>query len=547
MTASTFAPRFEVRVSGVALAADLADSVLSLVVETDLDLAGSFGIVVRNRDNALLDSALIDLGKTVEVHLGYGNDLEPAFLGEIASVEPVFPQDGPSTIRITGYDKSYRMRRAQPAPTTYRFMNDSVIAARIALENRLVPVIDPTPGLPDEIVQAESDMAFLKSRAEQYFFDVYVDWDRLHFQLPRPQFAAHVLEWGKNLSSFSPRISAAGMAGLQVVRGYNQELAQTIHATALAADFDLDDLVERLGGSALDLLTSLARRGLRKQPVDSPLKAAVLARALLASLLEGMYEGTGSCIGIPELKAGRYVEVRGVGRRFGGTYRLRKVTHRIDGSGFRTDFSITQRGHTSLLGLLRKKVTEEPSPTLPERITGVVVGTVVANHEFGSVPPEVPLGRVQVCLPGLSEDFVTGWAPCARPMAGSDVGFWALPEEGEQVLVAFEQGDLSKPYVLGSLWSVEQRPPEDNLDGRNSRRVIRTKAGHTMTFDDTGGLGALTIEDGAGSSITLDSRDRSMTISAANDLTIKAAGQISLQAAGGTTAITMTAQNVDVT
>ena len=62
-------------------------------------------------------------------------------------------------------------------------------------------------------------MAFLKARAENYFFDVYVEWDRLHFQFPRPQLAAHVLEWGKNLSSFSPRISAAGMAGLQVIRG----------------------------------------------------------------------------------------------------------------------------------------------------------------------------------------------------------------------------------------------------------------------------------------------------------------------------------------
>ena len=56
-----------------------------------------------------------------------------------------------------------------------------------------------------------------------------------------------MLEWGKNLSSFSPRISAAGLAGLQVIRGYNQELAQAITVTALAADFDLDNLVERLG------------------------------------------------------------------------------------------------------------------------------------------------------------------------------------------------------------------------------------------------------------------------------------------------------------
>ena len=64
--------------------------------------------MLRNPDNALLDSALLDLGKTVEIHLGYGNDLVPAFLGEIAAIEPSFPQDGPPTIAVSGYDKSYK-------------------------------------------------------------------------------------------------------------------------------------------------------------------------------------------------------------------------------------------------------------------------------------------------------------------------------------------------------------------------------------------------------------------------------------------------------
>jgi phage protein D len=76
--------------------------------------------VLRNSDNALLDSALLDLGKTVEIHLGYGSDLSPALLGEIAAIEPSFPQDGAPTITVSGYDKSYKMRRTQPEPTDYK-------------------------------------------------------------------------------------------------------------------------------------------------------------------------------------------------------------------------------------------------------------------------------------------------------------------------------------------------------------------------------------------------------------------------------------------
>jgi phage protein D/phage baseplate assembly protein gpV len=521
-----------------------------VTVDTDLDLAGSFGIVLRNADNTLLDSALLDLGKTVEIHLGYGADLTPALLGEIAAIEPSFPQDGPPTITVSGYDKSYKMRHAQPEPTAYTWTNDSIIAAQISVANGLVPVVDPTPSIEKKVLKYESDMAFLKSRARKYFFDVYVEWDRLHFQFPRPQLAAHVLEWGKNLSSFSPRISAAGMAGLQVIRGYNQELAQAILTTALAADFDVNNLVEKLGSAALDLLGSLARQGILKQPVTNPFDAAQLAESLLADLLEGMYEGSGSCVGIPDLVAGRYLTIQGIGRRFSGTYRARKVTHRLSGGGFTTDFSITQRSHSSLMGMLRKHLTEEPSPNEAQRFYGVVLGEVLDNKELQADPPEVPIGRVRLKLPGVSGNLPGPWAPCLAPMAGSDMGFYALPEIGDQVLVAFDQGDVSRPYVLGSLWTTQKKPPATNLDGTNSRRVIKSRAGHTITFDDTSDGGKLTIADKSGSTITLNATDGSVTISAHGSLTIKAGGNISIQAASGSpkggTTISMTADGVDV-
>lgn len=527
MSTPPFAPRFEVRLSGITLAADLAGQVLALTVETDLDLAGSFSLTLRNPDNRLLDSALLDLGKTVEIHLGYGRDLVPAFLGEVASIEPNFPADAAPTVVVSGYDRSYRLRHVQPEPRHYGLINDSVIAAQIAAENALIPVVDPAPFI-GERVKAETDMAFLKACADQYFFDVYVEWDRLHFHFPRPQLAAHVLEWGKNLSSFAPRISAAGLAGVQQIRVYNQELAQALTVTMLAADLDTDDLVERLGTSAMQLLMSLVRKGVRKQAIGNPVQAGQVALAILRNLLEGMYEGTGSCIGLPELTAGRYVTIAGVGKRFSGTYRLRRVTHTIDGNGFRTDFSITARGHSSLLGMLRKKLLDEPSPNSAEKFYGVVLAEVIKNSELLGGVPEAPIGRVMVSYPGLSDTLTSGWAPVVRPMAGDGTGFWALPDEGDQVLVAFEHGDLAKPYVIGALWTVKRPPPADNNDGRNSKRVLKSSSGHTIAFDDTPGASTLTI-------------------SAAGDLALRATGSIALEAAAGTTKIAMTTSGVDVT
>jgi len=538
-----FAPRFAIRVSGVTMSADVSSQVLQVSVETNLDVAGKFAITLRNPDNSLLDSALFDLGKTVEIHLGYGNDLHPAFLGEITAIEPEFPADGGPVVVISGADKSHKLRRSQPKPTDYSMTSDSVIAARIAAENGLIPVVDPTPPFRKKVTQTGSDMAFLKSRAEQYFFDVYVEWDRLHFQFPRPATAAHVLEWGRNLSSFSPRISAAGLAGLQIIQDYNQELAQSIFGVALAMDFDVDNLEERLGSAAMDLLASLVRTGIRTGKADNPFDAMRLAKSLLAELLDGLYEGTGSCVGIPDLAAGAYLAIEGVGKRFSGTYRVRKVSHSIGERGFHTTFDIAQNATGSLLGQLRKHLGEPP-PNKEQAMTGVIVAEVVDNHEAADA--QVPLGRVKVKYPSLGDKLTSGWVPCASPMGGDGTGFYALPEKGEQVLVAFAGGNLEDPYVIGRLWNVTARPPVTDTDGQNTKKVIKSKAGHTITFDDTASAGKLVVEDGKGSSITLNAVDGSVTISATSNLTLKAGGTISLQAVNGATKITMDAAHVDV-
>jgi hypothetical protein len=69
-----------------------------------------FRIVVSNPDNQFTDSPLFSPGQDVELYMGYGTDLTPMMLGEITAIEPAFPEDGPPTIAISGYDKSYRMR-----------------------------------------------------------------------------------------------------------------------------------------------------------------------------------------------------------------------------------------------------------------------------------------------------------------------------------------------------------------------------------------------------------------------------------------------------
>lgn len=522
MTTALSAPRAQIRISGVALAADVEQRVLSVQYDNNLDVADMLTVVLDNSGHRFTDSPLIELGRTVELHLGYRDRLEPLMLGEIAAIEPSFPQSGAPTLSLTVYDRSQRLRHDVPDRPAFRFMTDTAIAAQIAVEAGLVPVVDPSfYGPHTELTWTGTDMALLKERARANGFETYVSWDRLHFGLPRPQTEAHVLEWGRTLSSFTPRLSSAGQAGVQVVRGYDEELAQSIVAVASTASLDLDSVVERLGTAAVGALATLGRRVAADRPVRSPVEAAVLARALLQEILDGMYEATGSCVGTPALRAGRVVLVRGVGRRFSGSYRLTRVTHTLDESGYQTSFEVTQRASAALLSLLRTQIKDTPSPDRAEPVQGVVIGRVA------KVDPTT--FQAEVNIPDFDDDD-TVTAVCTGFLAGAGRGAFFLPAVGDQVLVAFEHGALGRAFVIAGLWDRVDGSPVPDAPPANTVRRLRTAAGHTLTFDDTAGSERVTVQDGAGSTIVLNP-DGTITLTARKDLELAAPeGEIRLKA-----------------
>jgi phage protein D len=501
-----YAPDFSVRISGLTMAADVRQAVRSLTCETSLDSAAAFTLEVDNAGLRFTDSPLFDVGKEVEVHMGYAGALEPIVLGEITAISPSFPESGAPTLTVTGYDKSHRMRHNSPPSRTFKHQNDSLIVAQIAAENLLLPVVDPAPLPRRSVTQTSSDWALLRELAERNSFQLYVEWDRLHFHLPRPPTRQVVLEWGANLSSFSPRLSTSGQVGAEVVRGYDDELAQTIVAVLPMIDLgsDLDAVVERLGSAAVEQLARLGRHVVRGHKVDTFLDAAALGKALLKKVQDGLFEGSGSCIGLPTLKAGDSVDIRGVGRRFSGRYTVSQVRHTIDEGGYRTTFETTQRWAGSLLTSLREKITATPPPDRQPPVQGVWVGRVVQN-----VDPQ-GLGRVQVVFPHLGDDVLSAWARVVAPAAGGEGtgspgwGGYFLPDRGDEVLVAFEQGDVDRPVVVGALWTRKVPPPHRNT-GTNPQRGFSTRTGMRVLFDETPGTERLVVRGKAGGALTLSS------------------------------------------
>ena len=169
-------------------------------------------------------------------------------------------------------------------------------------------------------------------------------------------------------------------------------------------------------------------------------------------------------------------------------------------------------------------------------LNGVYSASVVDNRDSEG------LARVLVRVSALT-DVIGGdvWARVATMMAGRNRGTWFVPEVGDEVLVAFEQGDVKEPYVIGALWNAKSRPPaESPVDVK----LIRSRNGITLRIRDDRNNNALVLETPGGQRITLQDNPGSVRVEDANG------NSVMLSASGMTVnasaAVTVNASRVEV-
>jgi uncharacterized protein involved in type VI secretion and phage assembly len=133
------------------------------------------------------------------------------------------------------------------------------------------------------------------------------------------------------------------------------------------------------------------------------------------------------------------------------------------------------------------------------------------------------LGRVQVRFPWLGNDGdrdVRAWATLCTPYADVGQGLQIMPEEGSQVVVAFEAGNLRRPYVVGAAWNGRTAVPQ-LPEKPNNIRVLRSRTGSRLEFDDTAGAPKVTVSTDAGHRVVLDSGGQEVTVEHAGGCTVR--------------------------
>ncbi len=478
-----------VAVDGKELSTELLDDLLDLRVSLSIHAAAMAQVRFDDATFTHLDADAFAIGGALTVTLPTAkNEAVKAFSGEIVSVGVEQGPGGRHELVVTAFDKAHRLS-GQTNQKAYLNQSHGDVVKAVASRNGLTAKVTAPAGQVPYQLQTGTDYAYLWELAAATGCEWFVEDKTLHFRT-RAADAGATLTWGEDLLRFQARYSAVDAAVSELtVRGWDpaQQKAVTGQAKNLASPAG-----QQLGS---DAPLAKAAHGKAKSSfgkkivvgsaaVQTAAEAECLAGSLAADLLGDAVTARGETVGNPKVKPGTMVKIASMGTKLSGSYYVTEVDHVFGvGRPLRTRFSVAGHrpsGLSSLGGGAAGSGTPLGSPNAWGQ-TGVVVG-IVSNTK----DPE-SLGRVKVKFPTLGDAVESTWARVVLPGAGPTRGFDFRPEVNDEVVVAFDRGDLRQAVVLGGLWSAKQKPALTDAvasDGSVQKRSIKTRAGHVIELSD---------------------------------------------------------------
>jgi len=283
----------------------------------------------------------LQLGNTVEVHMGYRDKLNLLFFGYITNIEYDFSSGDTPTISVTAMDISFfMMRDGEPKIWSNTTIEKVVreLGGKYGITNHS---IRPTNKTEEKIAKnVESDYDFIMNEAKRLNYDFFVVGKRLYFRNKNEDTTPVMkLEWGKQLTSFRVEHDIADQVTKVVVIGKPKNKKTVFKATSTS--------VTKIGSNSKTGPNLLKKLGefveVLQRTVDDQADAQKQADARMQEHSEKLVVARGATIGLPELRAGRYITISGLGGSLNSTYYIEKAQHQYDSSGYKT--SLTLKGN----------------------------------------------------------------------------------------------------------------------------------------------------------------------------------------------------------
>lgn len=280
----------------------------------------------------------IRVGKEIVIQMGYKDRLVEVFDGYVTGLSFDFSEDGEPSITVRGMDRSMFLMRGVHSKM---WLNTKVsdVVKQIAGLNSLSSEVEDTVTVKPMIEQMQtSDFLFLKQLAKDVNYEFFIVGRKLIFRKRRKSDPPILtLTYGENLFRLSVDVDISSQVGEVIVRSLDPKTNEAIVATSSSVD--------KIGSNpktGKDIVKSLSSRMVETvySVSATPGEARSLADAIMNERARELVTGEGQCIGIPEMRAGRFIEFSGLGNGLDQPFVLRGVTHTLDDRGFITTFQI---------------------------------------------------------------------------------------------------------------------------------------------------------------------------------------------------------------
>ncbi|MDQ6709646.1 MAG: VgrG-related protein [Candidatus Dormibacteraeota bacterium] len=532
----------DVELDGSPLSSQTEALLEQVVVDHHQHLPAMFAITFHDPARDVLNQLNARIGSivTIKVTPAGGSSPDTLIKGEVTALEAEYDATSLRTV-LRGYDMSHRLHRGRRTET-YKNVTDSDIARTVASRAGLqVGQIDSTSGTFDHVSQAnQSDWDFLKARAREIGYEMAMDDGKFQFRQPvqasnAPQTGTYQnhtdplqLVFGDDLIEFRPRVTSAEQVSNIKVRGWDPDSKQVVIGSATAGTVasagvreNPSSLAGTFGGPTFTAVT---------RPLGQQAQVDTAAASIAEMISSAVAEADGTARGNPKLKAGATVSIGVVGTEFEGQYTLSGARHVFGSEGYRTHFAISGRQDRSLLGLASVGSSNGSPSAGGQPINGVVVAVVTDNNDPNNQ------ARVKLKFPWLDDNYESDWARLAQLGAGPNSGALFIPEVNDEVLVAFEHGDVRRPFVVGSLYNGVDTP---NLgsglfdNGKVKRRGFTSRKGHTwLFFDDPNKAGLAFISSDGNLKISLNETNSEIHISSQGKIHLESQQDMTLESKG---------------
>lgn len=336
-------PTFAVKLNGRPLLADMALWIANIIVEDDLDMPSMFTLELVSKEDERsttpwTDDPRLALGTTVEISMGYGDNRESLIVGDIASLEPVFTIRGSPTLLVRGYDRRQRLNAVRRT-RGFTFRTDSSIAEEICSATHVANITVETQTTHEYVLQAnQTDLEFLRERAHRIRYEIAMDGETIVFRPVNNDASSVVtLSLSNDLLDFRPRMSLLPGTTL-LLTGWDVKQKQTLETsaepgaeTAMGGTMTATEATRAVLGEDVEILSRL--------PVASQAEGDALAADRFNEASLDFIRGEGRVRGRTDVRAGRVIELTGLGARFSGNYYVTSAVHSFTRrDGYVTDF-----------------------------------------------------------------------------------------------------------------------------------------------------------------------------------------------------------------